>query len=380
MTDSVPSHSRRRGRPHRHQWTVMLALLTRLDDAGRGASVPHGRLAKELDLPRMTVKRNLARLAQDGLPVERTPEGWRATLDDPEKVDKAVALLLSDRSRWGELMASRFPRVLSDAYLRYRLEGLLQRVLTSKAVKARITADAIQELVVVSDAVPRDSLLREELPKAVLEAVRSAGDARELRDRLHALIGDSAAARLQLPPDTSQALVPMLRESPALLQASLDPRPFGFSAAPFDTRHADDPSGRGLVLDVLATVCTVIRDADALLTPPPEGPPPERPAEVARPGRGEAEVRRPAGTLRAFARRLSRSSAPVGPRVAQAALAAEQFRELADAMSRLLASTEGFDLRIRLRLELSGTSPPPRDVVERANRILKDVDDALELR
>ncbi|HEX9339682.1 MAG TPA: hypothetical protein VF992_00700, partial [Thermoplasmata archaeon] len=102
--------------------------------------------------------------------------------------------------------------------------------------------------------------------------------------------------------------------------------------------------------------------------------------EVARPGRGEAEVRRPAGTLRAFARRLSRSSAPVGPRVAQAALAAEQFRELADAMSRLLASTEGFDLRIRLRLELSGTSPPPRDVVERANRILKDVDDALELR
>ncbi len=357
----------------------MLALVAR-QDGGTDDPIPHARLAKDLDLPRTTVKRNLVRLAQDGLPVERTAEGWRASLGDTDRLDRAVALLLSDRSRWPELLASPFPRVLPETYLAYRLEMLLHKVLTSKAVKESLTADAIREFLAMEDDVPADSLLRDELPKAALESIRSAGDARDLHDRLHALVGDGTPARVQLPRALLEAHVPMLRRSPTLLQTSLDPRPFGFSAARFDGRRVD-PSGKDLVPGLLSTVCTLIYDADVLLTPEPEArperAPPERPPEAPRPSEATADVRETESRWRAFARRFSRAPPPL---VAEAPLCAREVRDLADRVPDLVASTEGLDLLFTLRLELRGTPTPRKDLVERANRILKRVSDDLELR
>jgi hypothetical protein len=44
------------------------------------------------------------------------------------------------------------------------------------------------------------------------------------------------------------------------------------------------------------------------------------------------------------------------------------------------ASSVGFDLKLRLRLELSGVSRPPDDVVAKINLLLQDISDKLRLR
>ncbi len=353
----------------------MLALMNGLD-GGESAPIHPARLAEWLALPRATVKRNLVRLLEDGFPVERTAQGWRATVADNDKLDRAVSLLLSERSWWGELMASSFPRVLPDAYLRYRLEMLLDKVLTSKAVSARITPDAVRAFVVVSDSVPPDALLRQELPKAIVEAVVSARDAQELHDRLQTLVGGKDA-HIELPANLVDGCAPMLRLSPALLQTSLDPRPFGFGRARIEGLGADESSDDDLVPTLLATVCTLIYDADSILTPEPDGPSArDRPLPV----RPRIEGRGSAGRLRTFARRLTRRPVASGPLVAEAALRGDEIRDLATRVPDLIASTEGLELLFRLRIELSSTSPASHRIVERMNRILRDVNETLELR
>jgi biotin operon repressor len=353
----------------------MLALLTSSDEHD-GIPIHHARLAEGLELPRATVKRNLARLAEDGFPVERTPQGWRATLSDHAKLDTAVAFLLSERSRWGELLSSPFPKVLPDPYLRYRLEMLLDKVLTSEAVRARITPDAVRAFVAVSDSVPPDGLVREEMPKAVFETIRSARDAPELRDRLRARFGGTVA-HIELPPKLIEACLPMLRRSPTLLQASLDPQPFGFARARLEDPRSEDGSEKDFVPGLLTTVCTAIYDADSLLTLEPERPPAgDRPS----PDRRGVEGRVSPARLLTFARRLSRRPAPPGRLVAKASLRADEIQQLASRVPDLVADTEGLEFLFRLRIELSGDSPPPRELVERTNRILKKVNDTLELR
>ena len=39
----------------------------------------------------------------------------------------------------------------------------------------------------------------------------------------------------------------------------------------------------------------------------------------------------------------------------------------------------GYDLKLRLKVELGGEEPPPQEVVDKVNLILKEVDDGLTL-
>ena len=81
-------------------------------------------------------------------------------------------------------------------------------------------------------------------------------------------------------------------------------------------------------------------------TPPPQSPPPLRP----------------------------------GVRVSEAELKPHEIQDLADVMGELGKTTAGYDMKFYMKLELGGTTPPPDEIVDKVNELLKDVSTGLHLK
>ncbi len=69
-----------------------------------------------------------------------------------------------------------------------------------------------------------------------------------------------------------------------------------------------------------------------------------------------------------------------GMLVAEAELRLNELQDLADSIANIRQAAVGFDLKFRLRLELSGLSRPPDDVVTKINLLLQDISAQLRLR
>jgi hypothetical protein len=69
-----------------------------------------------------------------------------------------------------------------------------------------------------------------------------------------------------------------------------------------------------------------------------------------------------------------------GMLVAEAELRLNELQDLADSIADIRQAAVGFDLKFRLRLELSGAFRPPDDVVAKINRLLQDISEHLRLR
>jgi len=69
-----------------------------------------------------------------------------------------------------------------------------------------------------------------------------------------------------------------------------------------------------------------------------------------------------------------------GMLVAEAELRLNELQDLADSIAYIRQAAVGFELKFRLRLELSGASRPPNDVVAKINLLLQDISDNLRLR
>ena len=69
-----------------------------------------------------------------------------------------------------------------------------------------------------------------------------------------------------------------------------------------------------------------------------------------------------------------------GMLVAEAELRLNELQDLADSIASIRQAAVGFDLKFRLRLELSGASRPPDDVVTKLNLLLQDISEKLRLR
>jgi len=69
-----------------------------------------------------------------------------------------------------------------------------------------------------------------------------------------------------------------------------------------------------------------------------------------------------------------------GMLVAEAELRLNELQDLADSIASIRQAAVGFDLKFRLRLELSGASRPPDDVVAKINLLLQDISEQLRLR
>ena len=67
-----------------------------------------------------------------------------------------------------------------------------------------------------------------------------------------------------------------------------------------------------------------------------------------------------------------------GVRVAEGRLKTHELQDLADALGELGKATAGYDLQLSVRVELGGN--PPEKVVERANKVLAEVSEAMALR
>ncbi len=78
-----------------------------------------------------------------------------------------------------------------------------------------------------------------------------------------------------------------------------------------------------------------------------------------------------------------RRSAPPQPApgvlVAEADLRLNEIQDLADAVANIGQAAVGFDLKLHLRLELSGASRPPDDVVTKINLLLQEISEKLRL-
>jgi hypothetical protein len=76
---------------------------------------------------------------------------------------------------------------------------------------------------------------------------------------------------------------------------------------------------------------------------------------------------------------------PAPPRLAPGVLVAEadlrlnEIQDLADCIASISQAAIGFDLKFRLRIELSGSSRPPEDVVAKLNLLLQEISDNLKL-
>jgi hypothetical protein len=68
-----------------------------------------------------------------------------------------------------------------------------------------------------------------------------------------------------------------------------------------------------------------------------------------------------------------------GVRVAAADVDVGQFQDLADQLGEVKKAAAGFDLKLQIRVELSGARPVPPEVVDRINQLLGQVSDALKL-
>jgi hypothetical protein len=69
-----------------------------------------------------------------------------------------------------------------------------------------------------------------------------------------------------------------------------------------------------------------------------------------------------------------------GMLVAEAELRLNELQDLADSIASIRQAAVGFDLKFRLRLELSGASRPPDDMVAKINLLLQDISEQLRLR
>jgi hypothetical protein len=76
------------------------------------------------------------------------------------------------------------------------------------------------------------------------------------------------------------------------------------------------------------------------------------------------------------------STPPLAPGmlVAEAELRLNELQDLADSIASIRQAAVGFDLKFRLRLELSGASRPPDDMVAKINLLLQDISEQLRLR
>ena len=69
-----------------------------------------------------------------------------------------------------------------------------------------------------------------------------------------------------------------------------------------------------------------------------------------------------------------------GVRVGEAELKLNEIQDLADVAGDLKSAVVGLNLRVTVRIELSGDQPPPDDVVEKVNRVLSSVSKDIRLR
>ena len=69
-----------------------------------------------------------------------------------------------------------------------------------------------------------------------------------------------------------------------------------------------------------------------------------------------------------------------GVLVAEAELRLNELQDLADSIANIRQAALGFDLKFRMRLELSGASRPPDDVVAKINLLLQEISEKLRLR
>ena len=65
--------------------------------------------------------------------------------------------------------------------------------------------------------------------------------------------------------------------------------------------------------------------------------------------------------------------------VAEADLRLNEIQDLADSVAKMSQATVGFALKFHLRLELSGASRPPDDVVAKINLLLQEISVKLRL-
>src|SRR5262249_14505845 len=68
-----------------------------------------------------------------------------------------------------------------------------------------------------------------------------------------------------------------------------------------------------------------------------------------------------------------------GVRVAAADLEIGEFQDLAEQLGEIKKAAAGFELKLHVRIELSGTKPVPQEVVDRINERLRQVSDAIKL-
>jgi hypothetical protein len=68
-----------------------------------------------------------------------------------------------------------------------------------------------------------------------------------------------------------------------------------------------------------------------------------------------------------------------GMLVAEAELRLNELQDLADSLATIRQAAVGFDLKFCVRLELSGTSRPPDDVVAKINGLLQEISEKLQL-
>jgi hypothetical protein len=68
-----------------------------------------------------------------------------------------------------------------------------------------------------------------------------------------------------------------------------------------------------------------------------------------------------------------------GVRVADADLDIGQFQDLADQLGEVKKASAGFELKLHVRIELSGGKPVPPEVVDKVNKVLERVSDAIRL-
>jgi len=69
-----------------------------------------------------------------------------------------------------------------------------------------------------------------------------------------------------------------------------------------------------------------------------------------------------------------------GMLVGEAELHLNELQDLADSIANIRQAAVSFDLKFRLRLELSGASRPPDDVVVKINLLLQEISEQLRLR
>jgi hypothetical protein len=71
---------------------------------------------------------------------------------------------------------------------------------------------------------------------------------------------------------------------------------------------------------------------------------------------------------------------PPGTRIAEADLNLNQIQDLADLSGDIQSALVGYDLRLHLKIEISGKEPLTEETLERIQKLLKDVSEELILK